>query len=284
MGKTLPKTGAWELGFMPLALMGLPEHPDKAALVIVDSETGALRYGALTSRTPDFQEALRMASQEPRVPCSPARPLALHCQLATAPQLVPLAASMGAMLCPAQRLPSAQAALIRLRDSVRKPEADALPEVPAYKPKGAKPRATAEEIQAITLPSRPEPEPTLLGGISHRVFIASLPTDHGDELAIVIKVGALNAGPLVEALARVSAVGIEQTLHADSRLVLWEDEDHPQTLVDCAIDLRSWQPLCQAGKALLALAIGGPTPNVRVADVVEIWEVEIWDDRELSTD
>ena len=284
MGKTLPKTGAWELGFMPLALMGLPEHSDQAALVIVDSETGALRYGALTSRTPDFQDALRLASQEPLAPCSPARPLALHCQVATAPQLAPLAASMGAMLCPAQRLPAAQAALIRLRDSVRKPKADTTPTVPAAKPANAKHQASAEEIQAITLPSRPEPEPTLLSGISHRVFIASLPTDQGDELAIVIKVGALNAGPLVEALAQVGAVGIEQTLHADSRLVVWEDDDSPQNLVDCGIDLRSWQPLCRAGKALLALAIGGPTPNGRVEDVVEIWEVEIWDDRELGTE
>ena len=284
MGKTLPKTGAWELGFMPLAMMGLPEHPDKAALVIVDSETGALRYGALTSRAPDFAEALRLASQKPRVPCAPARPLALHCQRATAPQLAPLAAKMGAMLCPAQRLPAAQAALLRLRDSVRKPEPAQVPKVPERKPGKSKPKASAAEIQAITLPSRPKPEPTLLSGISHRVLIASLPTDQGDELAIVLKVGALNAGPLVEALAQVTAVGIEQSQHAESRLVAWSGDDLAQTIVDCAIDLRSWQPLCGAGKALLAMAIGGPTPNVRVEDVVEIWEVEIWDDRELSVE
>lgn len=278
MGKTLPKTGAWELGFMPLALMGLPEHPDRAALVIVDSETGALRYGALTSRAPDFEEALRLASQEPRVPCAPSRPLALHCQLATAPQLTPIAAKMGAMLCPAQRLPAAQAALIRLRDSVRKPSEPSSPRPVRPTPTKASP----EQVQAITLASVPKPEPTLLSGISHRVLIASLPTDQGDELAIVVKVGALNAGPIVEALAQVTAVGIEQSLHAESRLVIWRGEDDAQTLVDCAIELISWQPLCVAGRALLALAIGGPTPGVRVEDVVEIWEIEIWDDRELS--
>lgn len=116
------------------------------------------------------------------------------------------------------------------------------------------------------------------------MLIASLPTDQGDELAIVLKVGALNAGPLVEALAQVTAVGIEQSQHAESRLVAWSGDDLAQTIVDCAIDLRSWQPLCGAGKALLAMAIGGPTPNVRVEDVVEIWEVEIWDDRELSVE